>query len=104
MAKKVESKNTAFIKAELDERKAAKATEKVAEKKEEPKVKESPKLNVSEKLGDPSTIIRTYDLLIKQLSDMEVQQRQKNKPYRIYFVHRHRVEVMRLNFIKSIQR
>jgi len=41
--------------------------------------------------------------LIKQLADTEAAQRRKGKPYRIYFVHRKRAELMKMNFKKSLR-
>lgn len=55
------------------------------------------------KLPDNADILKMYDKLIDGLASMEAKQRQVNKPYRMYFVHRKKAEVMRLNFTKSFR-
>jgi len=76
------------------------APKKAAPKKEK---EEKPSIKVNEKLADPSVILKSYEQLIDNLAAVEAAQRMKNKPYRIYFVHRKRAEVMKLNFIKSMR-
>lgn len=68
-----------------------------------PKKFDLEKIKYSPKLGDPQVVVDAYDTLIETLANMEVQQRNASKPYRIYFAHRRRAEVLRLNFIKSLR-
>lgn len=78
----------------------------MATKKAAPKAKKTERpttLNMNAKLADPTQIIKDYDKLIGDLAKMELSQRQKSKPYRIYFVHRQRAEVMKMNFVKSLR-
>ena len=81
------------------------SAKKSAPKKAAPKKEEKPKesIKVNEKLADPSIILKSYEELIDNLAKVEAAQKMKQKPYRIYFVHRKRAEVMKLNFIKSMR-
>jgi len=81
-------------------KKTGTATTKVEKPAEEKVVQKKAPIQQNEKLADPSAILRTYDLLIKQLKEAEKAQRLKNKPFRIYFIHKHKVEVLKQNFIK----
>jgi uncharacterized membrane protein YccC len=69
----------------------------------EPVGKKPAPMQVNEKLADPTKVMAAYDQLINELAKTEAAQRQKKKPYRVYFVHRKRAEVMRLNFKKSMR-
>jgi len=88
----------------MAEKKSAAKKKPVAKKtvKAEKKV-EREKAPVNPKMADPDIILDGYDELIKKLSEVEAEQRRKSKPYRIYFVHRKRLEVMKINFIKSMR-
>ena len=55
------------------------------------------------KLADPGAILKKYDELKDQLARVESAQRNAGKPYRIYFIHRRKIEVMKMNFIKSMR-
>ncbi len=55
------------------------------------------------KMGDPAECLKAYDALILVLAKTEAKQRIAKKPARIYFIHRRRAEVMRLNMIKSMR-
>ena len=55
------------------------------------------------KLANPDSILKRYDDLIDQLAKVESSQRNIQKPFRIYFVHRRKIEVMKMNFIKSMR-
>jgi len=76
---------------------AKKSTPKETEKKREVPVV------LNAKMANPESILEKYDELIEKLADVEAQQRAKSKPFRIYFVHRKRMEVMKMNFIKSMR-
>lgn len=78
-----------------------KATPKVD--RPQPEKKRELKIEMNAKLANPGTILKKYDELIDQLAKVESAQRNKNKPYRIYFMHRKRMEVMKMNFIKSMR-
>ena len=69
----------------------------------QPEKKRELKIEMNAKLANPGTILKKYDELIDQLAKVESAQRNKNKPYRIYFMHRKRMEVMKMNFIKSMR-
>lgn len=58
---------------------------------------------INAKLANPQSILKKYDELIDQLAKVESSQRNKSKPYRIYFIHRKKMEVMKMNFIKSMR-
>ena len=60
-------------------------------------------IKVNEKLPDPQDILRDYDHLIDKLKKVESLQKAKNKPYRLYFIHRRKVEVLRINFVMSLR-
>ena len=68
-----------------------------------PSVIPSSKVKVGSKMADPTVILDAYDSLLKILKQVENEQRLIGKPYRIYFVHRKRAEVMRQNFVKSMR-
>lgn len=83
-----------------------KAAPKVAAKAKavsKPKPKPKQEIEMNPKMADPQSILEAYDLLIKQLARVESAQRNAKKPHRIYFVHRKRMEVMKMNFIKSMR-
>jgi hypothetical protein len=73
------------------------------EARPEPEVKREVPIVLNAKMANPESILEKYDDLINKLAEVEAQQRLKNKPYRIYFVHRKRMEVMKMNFIKSLR-
>lgn len=93
----------------MAEKKSAAATKKATKSAPKKEVKEtkaervegSKKMNP--KMADPVVILQGYDELIQKLAAVEASQKTKNKPYRIYFVHRKRLEVMKINFIKSMR-
>lgn len=90
----------------MAEKKSTATAKKVATKKvveSEKKVVQKKGIVINKKLANPESILIAYDQLINQLAKAEAAQRLKNKPYRIYFVHRKRAEVMRLNFVKSMR-
>lgn len=64
-------------------------------------VKQSIEMNA--KMANPDKVLKKYDELIATLAEVESDQRNKKKPYRIYFIHRNRMEVMKMNFIKSMR-
>ena len=74
-----------------------------AGKVEDESASEKVEVKVNPKLADPQNILVMYDNLIDELAKVEAAQRVKNKPYRIYFIHRKRMEVMRMNFVKSMR-
>lgn len=74
-----------------------KATRPVPEKKRELKIE------MNAKLANPEGILKSYDQLIDKLAEAESAQRNIGKPYRIYFTHRKRMQVMKMNFIKSMR-
>jgi hypothetical protein len=84
-------------KAAPSKKAAPKAERPAPEKKRELK----PEINA--KLANPDLILKKYDDLIDTLAKVESQQRNSGKPYRIYFMHRKRMEVMKMNFIKSMR-
>lgn len=55
------------------------------------------------KNADPATCLKAYDALIDELAKTEAKQRIAKKPFRIFFIHRKRAEVMRQNLIKSMR-
>ena len=81
--------------------KAAPKTE--AAKKPTPAPTRQPIAARNPKLANPDTILKKYDELIDQLAKVESAQRNKSKPFRIYFVHRRKIEVLKMNFIKSMR-
>jgi len=83
--------------------KKAVAAKKAPVKKAPVKAPEKKKIEMNQKMADPDSILNAYDNLIDQLAKVEASQRLKSKPFRIYFVHRKRMEVMKLNFIKSMR-
>ena len=92
----------AFI--EGDERASVqKAAESLLEPKEEKPEKAKVIPGVNPKLADPEKILKKYDDLIESLAQVEAAQRIKKKPFRIYFIHRKRLEVMKLNFVKQMR-
>ena len=74
-----------------------KATRPVPEKKREFKIE------MNAKLANPEGILKSYDQLIDKLAEAESAQRNIGKPYRIYFTHRKRMQVMKMNFVKSMR-
>jgi len=92
-----------FIKNETKSEPNVAPKKKAAPKKKPVQVSKRVETSTNDKLPDPSMILSTYDLLIKQLADTEAAQRRKGKPYRIYFVHRKRAELMKMNFKKSLR-
>ena len=89
---------------EGDERASVnKAAEEIIGKDEEVVEVKKATPGVNPKLADPESILKKYDELIDELAKVEASQRMKKKPFRIYFIHRKRMEVMRINFIKSMR-
>ena len=84
---------------------APKATPKAAPKATETKAAPTrqPVAARNPKLANPDSILKKYDDLIDQLAKVESAQRNIQKPFRIYFVHRRKIEVMKMNFIKSMR-
>jgi hypothetical protein len=83
----------------------AKAAKEAAEKKAK-KVKKAPKkasIPMNAKMASPEAILKSYDGLIEQLSKAEVSQREKGKPSKIYFIHKLKIQAMKMNFIKSMR-
>jgi hypothetical protein len=74
-----------------------------AEKVEEPAPEKKVEYNMNPKLADPGVILEMYDDLIDELAKVEAAQRLKKKPYRLYFTHRKKLEVMRMSFLKSMR-
>lgn len=84
---------------------ARKAAPKASAKRPSPAEEAKPveEVQVNPKLADPHEILAMYDRLIDELAKTEARQRIAKKPHRIYFVHRKKIEVMRMNFKKSIR-
>ena len=81
----------------------ATSPKKATSRTQEQKQPERNPMTINPKLANPDSILKKYDELIDQLAKVESAQRNKSKPYRIYFVHRKRMEVMKMNFIKSMR-
>ena len=95
-----EKKSTATAKKVEPKKESPKSAAKPAAKKVE---KKRGTFEMNPKLANPDSILKSYEGLINQLAKVEADQRIKGKPYRIYFVHRKRIEVMKMNFIKSMR-
>lgn len=85
---------------------AAKVKALAAKKAKKPAKKKAPKkasIPMNAKMASPEAILKSYDQLIENLSKAEVTQREKGKPSKIYFIHKLKIQAMKMNFVKSMR-